>query len=72
MRTLHLQAYFNHLGNFDPALSLGGTALLVFLLSLAAGLVETVPLHDIDNITVPLAVIVLGHWLMPLATVPCD
>ncbi|GAQ87234.1 phosphatidate cytidyltransferase [Klebsormidium nitens] len=59
--------YFNYRGNFDRELSLCGAALFVCVLSFAAAAVESFPYRDVDNITVPLAVVVLGHWLLPLA-----
>ncbi|GAQ80394.1 phosphatidate cytidyltransferase [Klebsormidium nitens] len=64
--------YFNYLKNFNPELSVGSTALIVLLLSLAAAAVEALPFQDVDNITVPLAVIILGNWLLPFGTVNCE
>ena len=37
----------------------------VFLLAVAAALVESLPFSDIDNVTVPLATILLGRLLLP-------
>lgn len=42
---------------------LGAYLLPVTLIAVAAALVESLPMHDIDNITVTLAAVLLGHLL---------
>ena len=66
-------ALFNALGHFQPALDLVNTALAIGVIALIAALVESLPLHDVDNITVTLASITaawlliepLGFWQAP-------
>jgi len=40
-----------------------GTLIPITLIALAGTLVESLPLKDVDNITVTLAAVALGHWL---------
>ncbi|MBM4425450.1 MAG: phosphatidate cytidylyltransferase [Chloroflexi bacterium] len=55
-------ALFNAFGNFDPALDLWAAAGAVAAISLIAALVESLPLHDIDNITLTATAVLLGMW----------
>lgn len=57
-------ALFNAFGNFAPPLDLTATAGVVALISLAATAVESLPFHDIDNLTTTLAALGLGLWLL--------
>ena len=40
-----------------------GYLLPITLIALAGTLVESLPLKDVDNITVTLAAVALGYWL---------
>jgi phytol kinase len=51
---------FNAFGNFVPRLEAGSTAVKLLVISLAAALVEALPVRDIDNITLTLTGVVLG------------
>jgi len=57
-------ALFNAFGNFAPPLDLAATAAAVAVISLAATAVESLPFHDIDNVTVTLAALGLGLLLL--------
>jgi len=57
-------ALFNLFGDFQPPLDLAATAWKVALISLAATLVEALPFHDIDNITLTITGVLLGLWLL--------
>lgn len=57
-------ALFNGLGAFDPALPLGGTAIAIGAVALVATAVESLPYHDVDNVTVTLAAILTAWALM--------
>jgi phytol kinase len=54
---------FNQLGRFTPALALGQTILSVAAITLVATLVESLPMVDIDNVTITLAA-VGSAWLL--------
>ncbi len=54
---------FSALGHFDPAPGTGSTAAAVFVISALATLVESLPLRDIDNLTITLAALI-GAWLL--------
>jgi phytol kinase len=54
---------FNAFGNFVPPLDPGSTALKLLVISLAAALVEALPVRDIDNITLTITGTVLGVLL---------
>ncbi len=54
---------FNALGDFQPSLPVGPTTLKVAVISLAATVVEALPLPDIDNLTTTTAAVLLGIWL---------
>jgi phytol kinase len=54
---------FNALGDFQPPLLLGPTALKVAGIALAGTVVEALPLGDIDNLTITLVGALLG-WLL--------
>jgi hypothetical protein len=54
---------FNQLGRFSPAVTLGDTALSIAATSLVATLVESLPIVDIDNVTVTLAAVATS-WLL--------
>lgn len=54
---------FNALGTFQPPLDLGRTLTVVALISLAAAVVEALPLPGVDNITLTLTGVVLGMLL---------
>ena len=56
-------ALFNLFGDFQPALNLASVAAVVAVISLAATVVESLPLQDIDNITTTVAAIALGMLL---------
>ena len=56
-------ALFNAFGNFVPPLDLGRAALSVGIISLAATMVEALPLADIDNLTLTATGVLLGLWL---------
>lgn len=56
-------AFYNALGNFDPMLSLTATAVSVGIISLVATLVESLPFHDIDNVTITVTALILGVFL---------
>ena len=56
-------ALFNAFGNFTPPLDLTRTAIIVAVIALAATVVEALPFHDVDNVTITLVVIALG-WLL--------
>jgi phytol kinase len=51
---------FNAFGNFQPSLDLATVAGEVFLISLAATLVEALPIRDIDNLTLTACGVTLG------------
>jgi phytol kinase len=55
-------ALFTAFGNFPPTLNLTSTAGGVALISLLCTVVEAMPFHDIDNITVTVIAVVLGLW----------
>jgi phytol kinase len=57
-------ALFNLFGDFQPPLDLAAAAWKVALISLAATLVEALPFHDIDNITLTITGVLLGSWLL--------
>jgi len=57
-------ALFNAFGNFQPPLELGRTAVAVLIISLAATLVEALPLRDIDNLTLTATGVLLGLALL--------
>jgi phytol kinase len=57
-------ALFNALGNFQPPLDWGATAGAIALIAFVATLVEAIPIPDIDNITLTLVVLGLGHGLL--------
>lgn len=44
-----------NLGTYLPGLT---------LIALAATLVESLPFKDLDNLTIPLVAVILGHWLL--------
>ena len=54
----------NVFGSFQPPLDLVATAGKTALIALVGALVEALPLHDIDNITVTAAAVGLGLWLL--------
>ncbi len=54
---------FSQLGRFTPSLALGETIVAVAVVSLAATLVESLPVADIDNITITLTAIAVS-WLL--------
>ncbi len=56
-------ALFNAWGYFQPALALDAAAGRVAGVALAATLVEALPYHDIDNVTVTATAVLLG-WLV--------
>ncbi len=56
-------ALFNGFGDFQPSLNLALAAGAAAVISLAATVVESLPLQDIDNITTTLVAIALGVWL---------
>jgi phytol kinase len=51
---------FNVLGDFQPAMPVGQTALSSALITLIAAGVETLPFEDVDNITTTAAAVILG------------
>lgn len=53
-------ALFNAFGNFQPPIEVGYGTLVVAIISLVATAVESLPFHDIDNITITLASIIVG------------
>src|SRR3990172_3843974 len=55
-------ALFTAFGNFPPTLNLTSTAGGVALISLVCTVVEAMPFHDIDNITVTVIAVLLGLW----------
>jgi phytol kinase len=55
---------FNIFGNFAPPLDLARTAFVVAVIALAATAVESLPFHDIDNITTTLVALVLGFLFL--------
>jgi len=57
-------ALFNAFGDFQPPLELGRTAVAVLIISLAATLVEALPLKDIDNLTLTATGVLLGLVLL--------
>ncbi len=57
-------AVFNVFGNFQPPLDLAMTAVSVFLVSVAATLVEALPVRDIDNLTLTATGVLLGLALL--------
>ncbi len=57
-------ALFNVFGNFAPPLDLAATAAAVAVISLAATAVESLPFHDVDNITITLTALALGLALL--------
>ncbi len=56
-------ALFNALGDFQPPLNLLAAAGRVAVIALAATLVETLPVRDIDNLTTTATAVLLGVWL---------
>jgi phytol kinase len=54
---------FSQLGRFTPSLALGEAIMAVAVVSLVATLVESLPVADIDNITVTLSAIAVS-WLL--------
>lgn len=56
-------ALFNNFQNFYPALDLATTARNVAAISVVATIVEALPYHDIDNITLTAVAVLLGLWL---------
>jgi phytol kinase len=54
---------FNQLGRFTPSLKTGETIAAVGAVSLIATLVESLPIVDIDNVTISLAAIA-ASWLL--------
>ena len=54
---------FNTLGDFNPPLALGPSAVKLVLIALVATAVEALPLGDIDNLTITLVGAALG-WLL--------
>lgn len=66
--TLLVLAVYTGVGEFPGSL---GTYLgPVTIIALAGTLIETLPVDDFDNLTVPLAAVVLGHWLFGGAAIP--
>jgi phytol kinase len=57
-------ALFNALGDFNPTLPLGPTALKVALIALAAAAVEALPLDEADNLTITVVGAALGLLLL--------
>ncbi len=57
-------ALFNALGHFNPALNLVNTAAAVGLISLAATVVEMLPVGEIDNLTITATAVILGVLLV--------
>jgi phytol kinase len=59
---------FNAMGHFEPVLTPGSTATAVLGITVFATAVESLPLRDVDNITITLSAIV-GAWILigPLA-----
>ena len=57
-------AFFNLLGDFNPALPLASTAAKVALIALAATAVEALPLGEVDNLTLTTAAVILGFLLV--------
>jgi phytol kinase len=57
-------ALFNAFGNFAPSLDLAATTAAVAVIALVATVVESLPFHDIDNVTVTLAALGLGLLLL--------
>jgi hypothetical protein len=57
-------ALFNAFGNFQPPLDVSRAGVGAALIALAATAVESLPLHDIDNITVTATAIALGLALL--------
>jgi phytol kinase len=53
-------ALFNGFGNFEPALDLGRAAAAIGIISLAATVVEALPIRDIDNLTLTATGVLLG------------
>jgi phytol kinase len=54
---------YNLLGRFTPSLALGETAVAVAVVCLATTLVESLPMADIDNITITVSAIAVS-WLL--------
>jgi phytol kinase len=57
-------ALFNAAGDFRPALDTATTAGTLGIIALGAALVEALPFHDVDNLTVTAAAVGLGLWLL--------
>lgn len=58
---------FSSFGNYAPlSLNLAGTAWCVAGLSLLATVVEALSPEDWDNVTIPVAVTIVGHFVLPL------
>lgn len=57
-------ALFNALGHFQPSLNLIHASVSVIGIALVATVVEALPFHDIDNITLTLTAVGLGLWLL--------
>lgn len=53
---------FNHWGYFQPGLAVGHTVVMVGAIAFIATLVESLPIKDIDNVALTLAIIGLGSW----------
>jgi phytol kinase len=56
-------ALFNLLGDYQPALPMQATMLKIGAISLVAALVETLPLLDVDNLTITASAVLMGLWL---------
>jgi phytol kinase len=54
----------NAFGSFQPPLDLVSTAGKTALIALIGALVEALPVHDVDNITVTAVAVALGLWLL--------
>jgi len=56
---------FSALGYVQLQVSLGQAAIATVLIAAAATVVEALPYQDIDNLTLPLVVLVLGQFMLP-------
>lgn len=61
---LGILALFNFFGDFQPSLDLARTAGAVAIVSLVATAIESLPFRDIDNVTITIASIAAGLWLL--------
>lgn len=61
---LGMLALYNLFGDFQPPLDTARTAGAVAAISLLATAVESLPFHDIDNITITIASLAAGIWLL--------